>query len=63
MKKEIMCLDCGCYFTLSASQIKGYKRHKYHMPTHCPACRNIRWKEKRQTMYQANKYIGGNHHE
>ncbi len=63
MKKEIMCMDCGSYFSLSTSRIKEYKHKKYRIPTHCPMCRNIRWMEKRQAIYRESKYIGGKHHE
>lgn len=56
MKKEILCLDCGCYFTVSINQIKKAKAKGHHIPTHCPACRSIRWKEERTQNRRAKKF-------
>lgn len=36
MKKEILCLDCGCYFSLTLGAIKTYKSKGLNIPTHCP---------------------------
>jgi len=56
MSKEILCLDCGCYFTVSIGQIKKLKAKGYKVPTHCPSCRSFRWKEERQAKRRANKF-------
>ncbi len=56
MKKDIMCLDCGCQFSISVRQIKSYKKRGLHIPSHCPMCRDIRWKEDRIKTRQAKKF-------
>lgn len=61
MKKEILCLDCGHYFLVSYGNIKKIKSKGYHIPTHCPTCRNIRWEEERARKrrvkrFERNKY-------
>lgn len=56
MKKEILCLDCGCYFSLTLGAIKTYKSKGLNIPTHCPACRSIRWKEERTQNRRAKKF-------
>jgi len=56
MKKEILCLDCGCYFNVSIGQIKKLKSKGYKVPAHCPSCRSFRWKEERRTIRRANKF-------
>ena len=56
MKKELLCLDCGHYFSISLGTMKRYKKRGQHIPTHCPACREIRWKEERQEKKRAIKF-------
>lgn len=56
MKKEILCLDCGCYFFLASGARKAYKAKGLNIPTHCPACRSIRWKEERTQIRRAKKF-------
>jgi len=56
MRKEILCLDCGCYFTVSLGKTKRMSSKGIHIPTHCPVCREIRWKEERQSKKRAKKF-------
>lgn len=56
MKKEFLCLDCGCYFVMSVKQIRRLKAKGLYIPTHCPMCRNIRWKEERRKTRRAKKF-------
>lgn len=63
MKKELMCLDCGCLFVVSAKQIKKYKKKGFRVPSHCPVCRDIRWREERLKKKRANKFERKNRYE
>lgn len=56
MKKERLCLDCGCYFTLTLGEIRKMKAKGKCIPTHCPVCRERRWKEERQNVRRAKKF-------
>lgn len=56
MKKEILCLDCGYNFTVSINQTKKAKAKGKHIPTHCLACRSIRWKEERTQIRRVKKF-------
>ncbi len=56
MKKERLCLDCGCYFTISLNDIKKLRVKGKCVPTHCPVCRERRWKEERQSIRRAKKF-------
>ena len=56
MRKEILCFDCGHYFTISLGNIKKLKAKGKHIPTHCPMCREQRWKEERQSIRRAKKF-------
>lgn len=58
MKKEKMCMDCGCEFTVNAREIKQYKSKKQHFPTHCRVCRSIRWEKERLRRKQERKNHG-----
>lgn len=63
MKKEIMCLDCGCYFSVSLGTMKKMKSKGLNIPTHCPVCREIRWKEERHNKKRARKFERNNDNE
>lgn len=63
MKKEIMCSDCGCYFAVSLGAMKKMKSKGLNIPTHCPVCREIRWKEERQNKKRARKFERNNDNE
>ena len=56
MKKELLCLDCGRYFAITLGEIRKIKKTGKHVPTHCPMCREQRWKEERTLNRRAKKF-------
>lgn len=63
MRKEFLCLDCGRFFVISLKERKRLKAEGKHIPTHCPTCRERRWKEKRQRIRRAKKFERKNTYE
>lgn len=63
MKKGILCLDCGHYFWINKKKRKRRSKTQFHIPTHSPACRDIRWIEERTQGRQIKKYERNTEHE
>lgn len=48
---RIRCCDCGKEFTFSVGEQEFYRKHNYHNPKRCGACRKIRRNNKERRFW------------